>query len=96
MFSSSIIAQSSLERRAIASHKLIATVQDHLWCVGALGREPRSVEALSVRKHWRGVWIFPAEIVPIRHVLTDTNDELSRVRLLQIDLLEEGVGRRAT
>ncbi|MEA2540307.1 MAG: hypothetical protein QOH35_1673, partial [Acidobacteriaceae bacterium] len=32
MFSSSIIAQSSLERRAIASHKLIATVQDHLWC----------------------------------------------------------------
>ena len=54
MFSSSIIAQNSLERRAIAYHKMIATVQDHLWCVGALGREPRSVDALSVRKHWRG------------------------------------------
>ena len=96
MFSSSIIAQSSLERRAIASHKLIATVQDHLWCVGALGREPRSVDALSIRKHWRGVWILPAEIVPIRHVFADTDDELSRVRLLQIDLPEERVSRRAT
>ena len=89
MFSSSIIAQSSLERRAIASHKLIATVQDHLWCVGTLGREPRSVDTLSVRKHWRGIWIFPTEIVPIGHVLANTNDELPGIRLLQIDLPEE-------
>ena len=96
MFSPSIIAESSLERRAIAAHELITTVQDHLWRVGALGRKPRSIDALSVRKHWRGIWIFPAEIVPVRHVLTDTDDQLSRVRLLQIDLPEEGVGRRAT
>ena len=39
MFSPSIIAKSSLERRAITAHKLIATIQDHLWRVGALGRE---------------------------------------------------------
>ncbi len=96
MFSSSIIAKSSLERRAITAHKLIATIQDHLWRVGALGRKPRSVDALSIREHWRGVWIFPTEIIPVRHVFTDADDQLSRVRLLQIDLPEEGVRRRAT
>ena len=82
MFSPSIIAKSSLERRAITAHKLIATIQDHLWRVGALGRKPRSIDALSIREHWRGIWIFPTEIIPVRHVFTDTDDQLSRVRLL--------------
>src|SRR5271170_6950215 len=96
MFSSSIIAKRSLERRVITAHKLIATIQDHLWRVGALGQKPRSVDALPIREHWRGIWIFPTEIIPVRHVFTDTDDQLSRVRLLQIDLPEEGVGRWAT
>jgi hypothetical protein len=96
MFSPSIIAKSSLERRAITAHKLIATIQDHLWRVGALGRKPQSVDALSIREHWRGIWIFPTEIIPVRDVLTDTDDELSSVRLLQIDLPQQGVGRWAT
>src|SRR5580704_15220571 len=96
MFPPSIVAKSSLERRTITAHKLIATIQDHLWRVGTLGRKPRSVDALSIREHWRGIWIFPTEIIPVRHVFTDTDDQLSRVRLLQIDLPEEGVGRWAT
>jgi hypothetical protein len=51
MFSSSIIAKSSLERGAITAHKLIATIQDHLWLGGPLERMPRSIDALSIREH---------------------------------------------
>ena len=96
MFSPSIIVKSSLERRTIAADKLIPTIQNHLRRVGAFGRQPRSIDALPFGKHWQGIWIFPAEIVPVSDVLTDTDYQLSRVRLLQIDLPEEGVGRWAT
>jgi len=60
VFPSSIIAQSPLKGLTIASYELVAAVQDHLRCVRAFGREPRSVDALSVGEQWRGVWILPA------------------------------------
>jgi hypothetical protein len=39
VFSSSIIAKSSLKRRTITPHKLIATVQNHLRRIGAFRRK---------------------------------------------------------
>ena len=95
MFSSSIIAKSSFKCRNITPHKLISTVQNHLGRIGAFRRETRGVDTLPVSKHWQRILILPAEMVPIRYVFTDTDDQLARVRLLQIDSPEEGVSRRA-
>src|SRR5271169_336661 len=68
LFSPSIIAKSSLERRAITAHKLIATIQDHLWRVGALGGKPRSIDALSIREHWRGIDLSNRDYSSTSHV----------------------------
>ena len=82
MFSPDIVAESTFERRAIAAYKLVATIQNHLWGVGTFGREPRRVDTLAIGKHFRGVRIVPAEIVPVCNVLTYAHNQLSGIRLL--------------
>jgi hypothetical protein len=60
-------------------------------CAVAFSRKIGGVDTLPGGKHWQRIWVLPAEIVPIRHVFTDPDDEMARAGLLQIDLLEEGV-----
>jgi hypothetical protein len=91
-----ILSECSLERTAIAADKLIAAIQDHLRCVWSLQRQPLRVGVLPVRKHRRGVWIFPAEIVPIRDMFADTHDQLLVGCLRKVDLTKKRVCRRAT
>ena len=82
----SIVRKSALKRTAIASHKLLSPIDNHLRRVRAFGRETRCIDALPVGKHLRGIGVFPAQIVPVRNMLTDAHDQLTRTRLLQMDL----------
>jgi len=86
VLSPDILAESAFERRAIDAYKLLATIQNHLWGVGTVGREARRVGTLANGKHLRGIRILPAEIVPVCDVFTDAHNQLSSVRLFQIDL----------
>ena len=67
----SIVRKSALKRTAIASHKLLSPIHDHLRRVRAFGRKTRCIDALPVRKHLRGIRVFPAQIVPVGNVLAD-------------------------
>jgi hypothetical protein len=84
------------QEHAIAPNELIPAIHDHLWSIGSLGREPRSIRALPDSKEWRGVRVLPSEVVPVGDMLTDTYDELSSGRLLQMNLSQEDIGGRAT
>ena len=95
MLPSSVVAQGSRECGPIAPDKLVATVQDHLRRVRTLRGEAGRINTLPFGKRRRGVRIFPAEIVPVRYVFADAQNQLAGARLLQVDLAQQSIGRRA-
>ena len=95
MLFSTVVAQRPLECGPITPDKLVASVQDHLRSVGTLRGQAGRINTLPFGERGRGVRIFPTEIVPVRYMLADTDDELPCIGLLQIDLAQQRVGWRA-
>src|SRR6201996_7346601 len=76
MLFSSVVAQPPLECEPITPDKLVASVQDHLRSVGTLRGQAGCINTLPFGKRGRGVRILPTEIIPVRYMLADTDDEL--------------------
>src|SRR5277367_4327739 len=72
----------------------LTSVDDHLRSGGAFQAKSRVVGTLALGQRGRRVWIFPAIVVPIIHMLAEDNQLCSRNRLEGIPFLEKDIGRR--
>lgn len=90
-----VVSESALESADITSNELLTPVQNHLWRVRPLKKKARTVDTLPLGKYWRREWVIRTEVVPVCDVLTDTDNQLSRICLLQVNLAQQNIGRRA-
>src|ERR1700722_8543481 len=87
-----VVEERALKSTAIATNELIPPVQYHLRRVGAFRGQAGCVDTLSFREDRQRIRISPSQIVPIGDMLTDADDELPGVCLLQIDLTQQCIG----